>query len=152
MFSSLTTVGNPDWCTPGPLVTCSSTAIPADRVIGTQSKKLLDASDLSDSVVSLCESLECGILTKPKPDAPTVPVVLQMEDKPIVVGRDHVAALQFSEMDLPFAYRLQVLKLALLFEAEFANASKVHCMPLRLLEELSISGLNVLKILKHVSQ
>ncbi len=76
---------------------------------------MLDASDLSDSVVSLCESPECGILTKPKLDAPTVPVVLQVEENPVVVGRDHVAAVQFSEMDLPFAYRLQVLKLALLF-------------------------------------
>ncbi len=34
VFSSLTTVGNPDWCAPGPLVTCSSTAIHVDRVIG----------------------------------------------------------------------------------------------------------------------
>ncbi len=36
VFSSLTTVGNPDLCAPGPSATCSSTTVPADHVIGSQ--------------------------------------------------------------------------------------------------------------------
>ncbi len=113
VFSSLTTVGNHNLCAPGPSATCSSTAVPGDHVIGSQAKKLMDTSELSDSVIPSCDSPECGILTGPRLDTPIVPVVLRVVESPVVAGRDQVAAVQFSEMDLSSVSRLQVLKLAL---------------------------------------
>ncbi len=70
--------------------------------------------------------------------------VLQVEENHVVVGRDQVAAVQFSEMDLPFAYRLQVLKLALMYLL-------LPALFYLFLVEVNIIGVGALLLYEHVA-
>lgn len=96
-------------------VTRFPVSTPANAVACSQAKKLVDTGDLLDSFIPLFESSECKILIKTQLDTPIITAALQIEQKPIMAERDQLASAQFSEIGLPSAYSLQVLKLVLLY-------------------------------------